>query len=180
MNFGEILTVSKLPGLYQMHKKRSDGLIIKAIGDDKVFFASSRAHGFTPLDNITIYTDTEPIELVKVFQGIDKYKAKNAIPSAKDSNDKLKTFFESVVPSYDVERVYVSDIQKIIKWHAILSANSLIPSEDQKEAKVAKAEKPVKAEKVDNPKKADKTAIKEISSEAPAPKAKKSTKKTKE
>jgi hypothetical protein len=180
MNFGEILTVSKLPGLYQMHKKRTDGLIIKAIGDDKVFFASSRAHGFTPLDNITIYTDIEPIELVKVFQSMDKYKAKGAIPSAKDSNDKLKSFFETVVPNYDVERVYISDIQKIIKWHAILSANSLIPSDDQKEAKVAKAEKPEKAEKVDKPKKADKTATKETSSGAPAPKAKKTIKKTKE
>ncbi|MFY7860903.1 MAG: hypothetical protein ACOVP5_01655 [Chitinophagales bacterium] len=179
MNFGEILTVSKLPGLYQMHKKRADGLILKAIGDDKVFFASSRAHGFTPLENITIYTDTEPMELVKVFQNIDKYKAKSAIPSAKDSSDKLKTFFESVVPNYDVERVYVSDIQKIIKWHSLLSANSLIPSEDQKEAKDSKLEKIEKSEKTDKTKKSDK-ATKETSSESPAPKAKKTTKKIKE
>lgn len=130
MSFSEILSISKLPGLYQIHKQRTDGLIVKSLQDDKVFFAASRAHVFTPLENITIYTDTEPMELVNVFRAIQKSDAKS-IPSAKDDNEKLKSFFAEVVPTYDAEKVYVSDIQKIIKWYALLEDKKLIPAEGE-------------------------------------------------
>ena len=85
--FSEIMSVSKLPGLYEMHKKRTDGLILKSIQDDKVFFAASRAHVFTPLENITIYTDAEPIELIEVLRSIKKNESKSSLPTAKDDNE---------------------------------------------------------------------------------------------
>lgn len=93
MSFSEILAVSKLPGLYQMHKHRADGLIIKSLQDDKIFFAASRAHTFTPLDNITIYTSDEPIELIEVMRKIQEQKSKLELPSSKADGEVLKSFF---------------------------------------------------------------------------------------
>lgn len=156
MEFSEIMSVSKLGGLYTMHKKRTDGLIIKGLDDDKIFFASSRTHVFTPLENITIYTDEDPVSLLSIFQSMMSYKG--SIPEAKAPNADLKDFFGKILKNYDAERVYVSDIQKIIKWYSSLSKHKLIPT-DSSENK--KEETPVVAEEAETPKpKAKKTAKK--------------------
>jgi hypothetical protein len=135
MSFSEILAISKLPGLYQMHKHRADGLIVKSLQDDKVFFAASRAHSFTPLDNITIYTSEEPMELLEVMLKIKEKKS--VLPNPKADPGKLKKFFSSVIPNYDEERVYISDIQKIVKWYNLLADKDLIkPAESAADAVV--------------------------------------------
>jgi hypothetical protein len=135
MSFSEILAISKLPGLYQMHKHRADGLIVKSLQDDKVFFAASRAHSFTPLDNITIYTSEEPMELLEVMLKIKEKKS--VLPNPKADPGKLKKFFSSVIPNYDEERVYISDIQKIVKWYNLLADKDLIkPAESAADAAV--------------------------------------------
>lgn len=126
MEFKEIVAVSKLSGLYQIHKQRADGLIIKSLIDDKIVFAASRAHTFTPLENITIYTNDEPIELLKILQKIKDYKSKESIPDAKAANEELKSFFVKIIPNYDKERVYISDIQKIVKWYNLLEDKGVI------------------------------------------------------
>lgn len=170
------MSVSKLPGLYEMHKKRTDGLILKSIQDDKVFFAASRAHVFTPLENITIYTDSEPIELIEVLRAIKKNESKNPVPSAKDDNEKLKAFFKSVVPNYDSEKVYTSDIQKITKWYTLLNEKGLIPLEEKieksKEEAEVKEEK-TETKKIASEKKAKNTVTKETKTKTNSkPKAK--------
>ena len=135
MSFSEILAISKLPGLYQMHKHRADGLIVKSLQDDKVFFAASRAHSFTPLDNITIYTSEEPMELLEVMLKIKEKKS--VLPNHKADLAELKKFFSSVIPNYDEERVYISDIQKIVKWYNLLADKDLIkPAESAADAVV--------------------------------------------
>lgn len=162
MDFKEIVSVSKLSGLFQIHKQRADGLIVKSLSDDKVVFAASRAHTFTPLENITIYTNDEPLELINVLLKMKEYKAKNTIPDAKSSNDELKSFFSKIAPSYDTERVYVSDIQKIIKWFVILDAKDAIH--------------PVTA---NTESQAEEVMSEEVAEAAPAPKKAKATKKKK-
>ena len=107
-----------------MHKHRADGLIVKSLQDDKVFFAASRAHSFTPLDNITIYTSEEPMELLEVMLKIREKKS--VLPNHKADPAELKKFFSSVIPNYDEERVYISDIQKIVKWFNLLADKDLI------------------------------------------------------
>ncbi len=135
MSFSEILAISKLPGLYQMHKHRADGLIVKSLQDDKVFFAASRAHSFTPLDNITIYTSEEPMELLEVMLKIKEKKS--VLPNHKADPAELKKFFSSVISNYDEERVYISDIQKIVKWYNLLADKDLIkPAESAADAVV--------------------------------------------
>ncbi|MCE2962070.1 MAG: DUF5606 domain-containing protein [Chitinophagales bacterium] len=130
MSFSEIVAVSKLPGLYQMHKHRADGLILKSLQDDKIFFAASRAHAFTPLDNITIYTTDEPIELLEVMHKMQDQKSKLELPSSKAEGEVLKKFFSSIIPNYDETRVYTSDIQKIVKWYSLLDSKNLIPAKE--------------------------------------------------
>ncbi len=130
MSFSEIVAVSKLPGLYQMHKHRADGLILKSLQDDKVFFAASRAHAFTPLDNITIYTTDEPMELLEVMHKMQDQKSKLELPGSKAEGEVLKKFFSSIIPNYDETRVYTSDIQKIVKWYSLLDSMNLIPAKE--------------------------------------------------
>lgn len=171
MNYKEIISVSNKSGLYLMHKKRNDGLIIKSIVDDTTSFASSRMHTFTPLENITIYTKNEPIELYEVFKSIKNNISKNPLPSVKASGNELRTFFEVVLPEYDDEKVYTSDIVKIIKMYSVLDSKGLITLE----------EKAVETEKTESTKedKKVKTKVEKEVSEAKevAPKKAKATKK---
>jgi hypothetical protein len=163
MEFKEIVSVSKLSGLYQIHKQRADGLIIKSLTDDKIIFAATRAHTFTPLENITIYTHDEPIELITVLLKMKDFKTKNSIPDAKASNDTLKSFFAQVVPEYDTDRVYVSDIQKIVKWFTVLDAKDAIH--------------PTNSSEVNSPPEIE--AVETAEETAPKPKAKATKKKVK-
>lgn len=181
MNFNEIVSVSKMGGLFLIHKKRTDGLIIKSLSDDKIVFAASRSHVFTPLENITVYTQSDSIELVEVFKAIETYKTKNTIPSPKDANSALKEFFGKIVPDYDEEKVYVSDIQKIIKWFVLLEEKG-VAFEKNTTADEPKAEEVV--EEVVVKKTAKKTTKKTVeepeASEKPVKKPAAKTKKTKE
>ncbi len=176
MNYSEIVSVSKMSGLYQIHKKRNDGLIIKSLTDGKVIFAASRNHVFTPLENITIYTETEPVELKEVFKSIKKNIGKNPLPNAKAEGNVLRSFFEVVLPEYDKERVYTSDITKIIKMYQVLDSNNLIDSLDSKKEEKA-AETTEEATEVKKAAKKTKKAEESAAEEAPKT-AKKTAKKT--
>jgi hypothetical protein len=175
MNYSEIVSVSKMSGLYQIHKKRNDGLIIKSLSDGKVIFAASRNHVFTPLENITIYTENEPVELKEVFKSIKKNIGKNPLPNAKAEGNVLRGFFEVVLPEYDKDKVYTSDITKIIKMYQVLDANNLIDNLDSKEEKAAESTE--EATEVKKATKKTKKAEENVAEEAPKT-AKKTAKKT--
>lgn len=176
MNYSEIVSVSKMSGLYQIHKKRNDGLIIKSLSDGKVIFAASRNHVFTPLENITIYTENEPVELKEIFISIKKNINKNPLPNAKAEGNVLKGFFEVVLPEYDKDRVYTSDITKIIKMYQVLDANNLIDSLDSNNEEEA-SKSTVEATEVKKAAKKTKKADVSVAEETPKT-AKKTTKKT--
>lgn len=147
MELKEILAISKLPGLYKMVATRSNGIIVSPLGEDAKKFVSSRQHMFTPLENITIYTNTDSIELVKIFETIKKDNGKTAIPDNKAKDADFRAYFTSMVPDHDQEKVYVNDIKKVVKWYALLDANGLITLDAPKteETKKEKAPKETKA-----------------------------------
>ena len=140
MKLTDILAISGKPGLYQISANRDNGLIANALGSDAKSFYSSRTHMFTPLENITIYTETDTIELLEVFK---RMKAdEKAIVSANANNDDLRTYFTKLVPDHDQEKVYVSDIKKIVKWYETLNKFGFLKEEkvkEEKESKEAKA-----------------------------------------
>jgi flagellar motor component MotA len=91
-------------------------------------------HTFTPLENITIYTKNEPIELYEVFKSIKNNISKNPLPSVKASGNELRSFFEVALPEYDDDKVYTSDIVKILKMYSVLDSKGLISLEDKVDA----------------------------------------------
>ncbi|MCD8529257.1 MAG: DUF5606 domain-containing protein [Chitinophagales bacterium] len=101
MELKEILAISKLPGLYKMVATRSNGLIVSPLGEDSRKFVSSRQHMFTPLENITIYTQTDSIELLKIFETIKKDNGKTALPDNKAKDADFRAYFTTIVPDHD-------------------------------------------------------------------------------
>jgi hypothetical protein len=123
MDLSEIVAIPGMPGLFKVTARRNDGLIVTSLVDDKTQFVSGRTNLFSTLDNITIYTTEDPIILKEVLAGIKK--TGTAAPDGKDEKA-LKAWMEKVLPSYDKEKVHVSDMKKLAKWYNILDGKNLI------------------------------------------------------
>ncbi|WP_343689784.1 DUF5606 domain-containing protein [Chitinophaga sp.] len=192
MQYREIVAVTGLGGLFQLIASKQDGAIVRSLEDKSTRFVSSRIHNFTPLESIEVFTTGENVNLAEVFKAMQDQEGKTALVDAKADNKAIKAYFKSVFPEFDEERVYVSDMKKMVKWYTILKNNDLLKFEEQTEDATAEevaaetavveeeAEKPAK--KAAKPKKA---AAKEEApaaegEEAPAAKPKKATKAKKE
>lgn len=136
MEFKDVVAVSGMGGLFEMVAQRPDGMVIQPIGGSKKKFASNRIHTFSPLDKIGIYTlDGDSVPLEDVMRNIKKYAEDGGtVISSNSSSDELKDFFKEVLEDYDDERVYVSDIKKVIKWYNILAEYDLIPEKEEEES----------------------------------------------
>jgi len=123
MDLSEIVAIPGMPGLFKITARRNDGLIVTSLLDDKTQFVSGRNNLFSTLDNITVYTTEDPIILKEVLASIKKDGT--AVPDAKDEKV-LKAWMEKVLPTYDKEKVHVSDMKKLAKWYTILDSKNLI------------------------------------------------------
>lgn len=133
MNLKEVLSISGMSGLYKMVANRDNGLIVVALGDDKRKFVPSRQHMFTPLENITIYTDDEPVELTTVLLEMKKQSAKTPLVGANANGAELRSYFTKIVPNHDTEKVYTSDIKKVLKWYEQLDKENMLVEEKAEE-----------------------------------------------
>jgi hypothetical protein len=141
MDLKDIVAVTGLSGLYKSAAKRNDGMIITSLETGKTTFASARIHMFTPLNTITVYlVNNNSIELTKVLAEMKKQERENPAPEVKSDNLTLKTYFKKILPDYDEERVYTSDIVKIIKWYKILDSKGLIDTTSDTSGEEVKAE----------------------------------------
>ncbi len=141
MNLKEIVSISGMSGLHKIVSQRGDGLIVHSFDDGKSRFVPNRTHIFTPLEGITLYTQTDNIELTKVLAEMKSQKDKNPPVEGKASGEKHQEYLRSIVPDFDEEKVYVSDIKKLIKWYHILEAQGLLVEDEAPAAEEAKAEK---------------------------------------
>jgi len=193
MEYNKIISVTGLGGLYELVGSKTDGAIVRSLDDKTVKFISSRQHNFSHLESVEVFTTGHNENLVTVFQAMGN--SSEALPSDKDPKA-VKAYFEKVYPELDFDRVYASDMKKIVKWFAILKANDIdltVTEEPEEEtageeaeaepveAVVAEApateEAPKPAKKKAAPKKAADDAV-EAAPEAPKKKAAK--KKTEE
>ena len=126
MDLSNLVAVSGLSGIFKMASNRKNGLILENIDTGKKKFYSSRKHQFTPLESISIYTYGETVELTDVFGSMRDQVEENPPVSHKSDNEVLRTYFESVLPDFDREKVYVSDIKRIIKWFNFLIERDLL------------------------------------------------------
>jgi hypothetical protein len=127
MKFQELVSISGMPGLYQLVATKSDGAIVKSIDDNVTKFVAARAHSVTALDGIEVFTTSENVRLFEVFMTMKSNKATaGELDLAKASNNDIKAYFGKLFPAFDADRVYVSDMKKMIKWCTILDARGLL------------------------------------------------------
>ncbi|WP_299668979.1 DUF5606 domain-containing protein [uncultured Polaribacter sp.] len=119
MEFNKIISVTGKPGLYQVVSQSKNAIIVASLTDQKRL-AVNATQNVSLLENIAIYTYEEDIPLLQVFKAMfEKTEGKEAI-SHKESGKKLEAFFAEVLPDYDAERVYTSNIKKVIQWFNLL------------------------------------------------------------
>ena len=123
MEFNKIIAVTGRPGLFEILSQTKTGVIVKSIVDGKRFPITA-THNVSLLENIAIYTYETEVPLAEVFKAMaDKTEGKEAI-SHKESGKKLESFFAEVLPDYDNERVYTSNIKKVVQWfNTLVKAN---------------------------------------------------------
>ncbi|MFT4535740.1 MAG: hypothetical protein ACJA1A_002974 [Saprospiraceae bacterium] len=133
MNLKDILAISGLPGLFKMMDSRGNGLLVQDIDGGKTMFYSMRKHQFTPMETVAIYTMSDTIELSEILQRMLDQVAENPPAGVKESKEKIEDYFSSIVPDYDEDRVYVSDMKKVIKWFNILNERGYLTMEPDEE-----------------------------------------------
>ena len=137
MDYSKIISVTGLSGLYELVASKADGAVVRSLEDKSTKFVSSRVHNFTHLESIEIYTVKENSVLADVFKAIKESKEK--MPDAKADGAALKSYFEKVYPDLDLERVYASDMKKIVKWYSILTDNNIEIKQPAKEEEVSES-----------------------------------------
>jgi len=124
MSLEKILTISGKPGLYQLQNQTRNGFLATSLIDGKKISVSARQN-VSILAEIAIYTLTKELPLSEVFTKIfDKEKGGEAI-SHKSTKDELEEYFFEILPDYDEDRVYPSDIKKIVQWYNLLTKNGI-------------------------------------------------------
>lgn len=154
MEYGKLVSVTGLPGLFELLSSKADGGVVKSLEDKSTKFVSTRVHNFSHLESIEVFTTKENVNLVDVFTAMAASKEK--MPADSDAAA-VKKYFQKVYPDMDFERVYTSDMKKMVKWYGILTANKVeiklseLPESDATTHETAKA-KPtaVKAATVTN------------------------------
>lgn len=133
MDLSNLVAVSGLSGIYKMAKNRKNGLILENIDTEKKKFYSSRKHQFTPLESISIYTYGDTVELNEVLAKMrDQHETNPPVPH-KSENDTLREYFESILPGFDREKVFISDIKRLIKWFNFLMERNLLEDKPEEE-----------------------------------------------
>ncbi len=125
----EILSISGKPGLQKLISNSSNALIVESLIDGKRFPAYSNAK-IIALEDISIYTETEDMPLKDVFKRMYNKEGGHQTLSHKESNDKITSYFSEIVPEYDKDRVYTSDMKKIIQWYNLLVSKNLLNFEE--------------------------------------------------
>ncbi|MFY0629384.1 MAG: DUF5606 domain-containing protein [Flavobacteriaceae bacterium] len=119
MEFSKIISVAGKPGLFQAVSQTKTGFIVESLTDKKRFPIPS-TNNVSLLENIAIYTYEEEVPLLTVFKSMyEKQEGKEAL-SHKESGNKLAAYFLEVLPDYDEDRVYTSNIKKVIQWYNLL------------------------------------------------------------
>lgn len=133
MSLNKILAISGKPGLFKIITQTRTGFIAQSLLDQKKLSVSVQQN-VSMLSEIAIYTLTEEVPLAQVFNLIkEKENGGQTAVSHKDSKDKLEEYFFGILPEYDEDRVYVSDIKKVIQWYNLLQRHDMLDFEVDKE-----------------------------------------------
>ncbi len=132
MSLEKILSISGRPGLYRLITQTRGGFVAESLIDRKRLSVRIQQN-VSLLSEIAIYTLSEEVPLLDVFNKIKtKENGEKASVRASDSRDKLEAYFFDILPDYDEDRVYPSDIKKVIQWYNLLQEQNLLDDLDAK------------------------------------------------
>lgn len=129
MEFKEIVAVTGLGGLFQLLSTKTDGAILRSLEDQSTRFVSARVHTFTPLESIEVFTTAENTTLSEVFRAMKAAEETLEPPDPKADTAQLRQYFSKAFPVLDLERVYTSDMKKMIRWYQLLRSHDLLQPE---------------------------------------------------
>ena len=132
MDLKDILAIGGKPGLYKFISQAKNGIIVENLKDNKRI-PSYATDKVSALDDIAVFTEDEEVSLAQVFVNIFKKEEGKACISHKSSSDELKNYFAEILPDFDKDRVYVSDIKKILSWYNILLELDMVDGELKEE-----------------------------------------------
>ncbi|MEN9335800.1 MAG: hypothetical protein RLZZ500_787 [Bacteroidota bacterium] len=129
MKIDRILAISGKPGLFELKMQTRSGFVAESLLDGKKITVGMRSN-VSLLSEISMYTYTEEKPLVEVLRAIAIKENEGPALSHKEDNAKLVAYFEEVLPDYDQDRVYASDIKKVLNWYNILQAKGMVSKEE--------------------------------------------------
>lgn len=131
MEYNRLVAVTGLSGLFEILSSKTDGAIVRSLADGSTKFVASRVHNLSHLESIEVYTVRDNVNLTDVLLAMKS--SGEALPDTKD-NKALKSYFEKVYPDLDFERVYASDMKKMVKWYEVLQEKGVEIKVPQAEA----------------------------------------------
>jgi hypothetical protein len=137
MSIEKILSISGKPGLYELKLQTRTGFVAESLIDGKKVTVGLRSN-VSLLSEISVYTYNGEVRLSEVFRAIAAKEDNGPSLSHKEDNAKLESYFREALPEFDEDRVYASDIKKILNWYNMLQAKGLV-SKDEPVAATAEA-----------------------------------------
>ncbi len=141
MEYSKLISITGMSGLFELVGSKTDGAIVRGLEDKVTKFVSSRVHNFSHLESIEVFTIRENVNLVDVFAAMEV--STEVLPSEKDPKA-VKEHFTKVYADMDFDRVYASDMKKMVKWYNLLKANDvalkLSAAEEEQAASTEEAE----------------------------------------
>jgi hypothetical protein len=146
MSIEKILSISGKPGLYELKLQTRTGFVAESLIDGKKVTVGLRSN-VSLLSEISVYTYNGEVRLSEVFRAIAAKEDNGPSLSHKEDNAKLESYFREALPEFDEDRVYASDIKKILNWYNMLQAKGLVSKDELVAATVeAPAAEEVKTE----------------------------------
>lgn len=148
MKFNKIISVTGLSGLFELVSSKADGAIVRSLEDNTTKFVSSRIHNFSHLESIEVYTTKDNTTLSELFNVMKE--SQEPLPDSNADNATLKAYFTKVYPTLDFDRVYISDMKKMVKWFTLITKNNIeitAPAKDEETEAVADKPKTTKPAK---------------------------------
>ena len=145
MSVQRILAISGKPGLYELKLQTRTGFVAESLLDGKKITVGLRSN-VSLLSEISVYTYDGEVRLGEVLRSIAEKENEGPAISHKEDNDKLQAYFKEVLPDFDEDRVYTSDIKKILNWYNMLQAKGLVSKEAEPVNEEAPKEEEVKTE----------------------------------
>jgi len=128
MSIKKILAISGKPGLYELKIQTRTGFVAESLLDGKKITVGMKAN-VSLLSEIAVYTYTEEVRLAEVLKAIASKENEGLALSHKEEDAKLKAYFREVLPEFDEDRVYTSDIKKILNWYNLLQPKGFVSTE---------------------------------------------------